>query len=228
MAKLKTFPAHDNGQYPFDGRSALSTVGPHNGHSATFIAAFGDGYFVLTGEDLQFDADELVGGRITGMTYYSVDDVKRATISDVRINAANITYGEYWPYYLSLEMLRGRDVVEGCRDPDRLDGGEGNDVIFGRGGADSLQGGYGRDRLTGNGGGDGFYFYAGDEHDVITDFNSKGADHNLHDKLYAFGVDYTVEKQGDDLLVEFDNGASVTLLDFKKSELDAGDIVMFM
>jgi hypothetical protein len=91
------------------------------------------------------------------------------------------------------DVVKGRggdDVISAQNGHDRVFGGDGDDTIGGGSGMDVLRGGAGDDRisgwdgddrLTGGEGADTFIFRRGDGRDVITDFQTAGAQHDKID-----------------------------------------------
>lgn len=118
-------------------------------------------------------------------------------------------------------LFDGKDIVTGSNTNDNLTmGGKGDDQIFGKGGEDRIEGGRGDDIMSGGGAGDEFQFHAADGagHDIITDFDTSGAN---ADSLYFDGVGIErVAKAGggDDCKLILDNGATVLLEDVTKAE----------
>jgi Ca2+-binding RTX toxin-like protein len=228
MAKLSMFPQHPDGYYAFS--NLYSTVlGPRGPKSAVYTEYGDDGdYAVLKGSGLKYNGGELVKGIITSMTLYDAEGAKLCAITGINFNAKLIDNFEgYWQYAVSGKMLSGSDRAKGSGANDALAGYGGNDTLSGKGGADYLSGGPGKDRLTGGAGADQFSFNAFDAHDIITDFNSDGSNFDTHDRLIAYGTSYDVKQIGKNTLVQFDNGSSVTLLNFRKADLDDEDISMF-
>jgi hypothetical protein len=103
----------------------------------------------------------------------------------------------------------GADDLNGDTGNDRLLGGAGDDQIDGDTGNDVLEGGRGNDDLHGGTGADSFTGHGGD--DTIDDF-----DGGEGDKLVLTGVwsgDFTLTEDGDDVVLNFTNGDSITLVD---------------
>ncbi len=130
----------------------------------------------------------------------------------------------------------GNDYIEGNGGNDTLyggDGGSGNgeDTLIGGGGDDFLVGDNQDDTLTGNSGDDIFYFIIGDDNDVITDFVAGGTDDEI--RLDGFGTDFDTFNEvleaatqvGNDTVIDFGNGDTITLLGVDKADLTAADFV---
>lgn len=121
------------------------------------------------------------------------------------------------------KAFRGSDRIVGTRLGDDLFGGNGDDHLAGRAGADNLFGDRGDDTLTGGFGTDAFFFAQGKGHDVVTDFDVSGPDHDI---VHILTVnDFSIVKHGHDVVITLDSGDSITLLDVRRSEFDHGFIV---
>ena len=145
----------------------------------------------------------------------------------------------------------GNDTLHGGWGNDRLNGGTGNDGVYGQGGNDRLSGGpgddyvagdVGRDVVSGGSGSDTFAYTAngpfllgGSGIDRITDFDPRGADHDLLIMLinYNFGVnDFAALRRGmrmdhGDTVMNFGNGDVLILENVKISQLQADDFLIF-
>ena len=225
MANLKIFLLQSEFYYPF-GEFAGPVLGAHGGKSAIFTeTGGGTSYLELKGQGLRYENGEIVGGTITSMTQYNAEGVKYCALSDMNFSAADLPdIVTAWAYFTAQAMLKGNDKITGSSRNEIMEGMGGRDIINARGGNDAILGSKGNDLITGGAGADEFYLQDLAGHDTITDFNSKGIDLSTHDHILSDGESYTARQRGDDTLIEFDNNTSVTLLDFKKSQLDAGDI----
>ncbi len=115
----------------------------------------------------------------------------------------------------------GRDYILGGRGKDQLDGGEDEDTIDGGLGDDTIWGRQGDDELTGGEGADMFIFTRRSDNDIITD--------------YEIGVDlicintagdytgYTIEDDGQDLIIDYGFGQTITLQGLSGQTLSAAD-----
>lgn len=225
MANLKIFLLQSEFFYPF-GEFAGPVLGAHGGRSAIFTeTGGGTAYIELKGNGLKYDNGELVDGTITSMTQYNEEGVKYCALSNMTFSAADLPdLVGAWAYFTAQAMLKGKDTITGSSANDILEGMGGRDVIKGLGGDDAILGSKGNDLISGGAGNDDFYLQDLAGHDTITDFNSRGIDPSTHDHIISDGESYTARQRGDNTLIEFDNNTSVLLLDFKKNQLDAGDI----
>ncbi len=139
------------------------------------------------------------------------------------------------------DVLRGGgggDTLKGGSGTDTLDGGIGNDTLEGGDGNDTLAGGRDNDTLTGGQGADTFVF--GDDNgwnddndvgdDVITDFNPD------EDKIDVSGTDEwggedfdeileDFHQDGDDLVLEMDDGNTITIENTTIDELSEENFI---
>ena len=102
----------------------------------------------------------------------------------------------------------------------------GNDRFIGSENGDIIYGGTGRDRLAGRQGEDWFLFGHGDGKDVVTDFDAKGGE-GKQDFIRQFSDDFTIRKSGDDTVIDFGDGDTLTLLDVKRSLVSSEDFKLF-
>lgn len=128
--------------------------------------------------------------------------------------AANLLVGQY-----------GNDVIRGASGADKLMGGEGADQLTGGRGQDKLFGDGGDDILTGGAGRDVFRFMPGDRADTITDF-TPGEDRLGFKGLVGFDAESLLNEarqSGEDVVLDFGNGDSITLLGVALDSLSADD-----
>lgn len=113
----------------------------------------------------------------------------------------------------------GDDYLSSGMGNDQLYGGAGDDALSGGTGSDILAGGEGNDQLTGGQGADVFVF--GSEatgQDVIMDFSAKDQ-LNIADRLAYEDGFYTMAQVGNDTVITFDNGDTITLRNIKADHL---------
>ncbi|WP_407523946.1 ELWxxDGT repeat protein [Methylobacterium oryzisoli] len=123
----------------------------------------------------------------------------------------------------------GDDLVRGDASDDALSGGEGNDLLSGDAGSDLLFGNAGNDELIGGDGRDRFAFGRGDGHDVIRDFVTSGAE---ADTIAFNGGAFTrfeevqaaVRQVGDDAVIDYGDGDTVTLRNVQAANLTAANV----
>ncbi|UOM33500.1 calcium-binding protein [Acuticoccus sp. I52.16.1] len=125
---------------------------------------------------------------------------------------------------IELNGLGGDDTIDardlGATDPAfRGAGGAGDDQIFGGNGDDTIDGGAGNDTLFGNDGADIFVFAEGA--DEITDFQDG------IDLIDAAGFeDALIAQVGDDVVIDFGLGNTLTLKDQLVDDIGAGDFLV--
>ncbi|MDE4175261.1 calcium-binding protein [Phaeobacter sp. PT47_59] len=125
-----------------------------------------------------------------------------------------------------LEGRGGNDVLKGAGGNDTLLGDEGRDKLIGGKGSDTLDGGAGNDLLVGQAGGDTFIFSEGNDRvrgfggaDVIQLGNAAGIT-----SFSDLSNNHMRESRGN-VIIEDDNGNSMTLLNRDISDLSADDFL---
>jgi Ca2+-binding RTX toxin-like protein len=109
-------------------------------------------------------------------------------------------------------------------------GNASNNRLIGNNGDNLLGGGAGDDRITGHGGADTFVFKSGDNDDTVTDFQASGKHHDIAALAFA-GIDSFADlkthmsQHGNDVVLTFDNGDSLTLQHLDMHDLTAADFV---
>ena len=124
-----------------------------------------------------------------------------------------------------LDGGRGSDQLYGDAGNDDLDGGAGNDRLDGGTGDDKIEGGRGNDILTGGAGADRFEFERGDGRDIITDFVN-GEDRIELDDFNAATIQSMIgqaRQVGSDVVLTLSADSSITLQNFRLSDLDLSD-----
>lgn len=150
------------------------------------------------------------------------------------------------------DMLRGgfgSDKLSGLTGDDTLYGGNGNDMLSGGAGNDMLRGGMGRDKLTGAFGDDTLYGGYGDDtlnggayNDTFVFADGFGSDRiNDFDALSSLEqIDFSglgaiasfadlmanhATQSGDDVIIDDQEGNTLTLVQVDLADLDAGDFI---
>jgi Ca2+-binding RTX toxin-like protein len=124
----------------------------------------------------------------------------------------------------SIKSGDGRDVVRGGAGNDTIDGGAKNDQLHGDAGRDYILGGAGNDRLWGGAGSDWFHFSEGSRKDVIVDFDARGGGRKQDYLSLHAGDDFTVKSSGKNLILDFGDGDTLTLLDVRRADFSRADI----
>ena len=125
-------------------------------------------------------------------------------------------------YEVENYIFKGNDQIIGTAGSEVLAGFKGRDTILGGKGGDWIEGGRGNDRLTGGPGSDRFDFFAHGGHDVITDFDAIGGGKKQDYLRLSSILDYHEKHTNHGLLLKFDTGESLLLLDVDK--LDKNDV----
>lgn len=128
-------------------------------------------------------------------------------------------------YYFLNKMFGGKDVYTGSENGDFAWAGKGNDVIKAMGGNDSVNGEGGNDIMTGGSGSDHFFFMHEGKGgtDIITDFDAKGGVGNQDFIATDFEDVLSIKQVGDDLVLDYGDGDTLTLLDIDKSDFNKND-----
>ncbi|WP_264045114.1 Ig-like domain-containing protein [Methylobacterium flocculans] len=167
--------------------------------------------------------DIMKGG--LGDDIYEVDD---AGDSVVELAGEGIDTVESWVSYTlsanveNLKLLGTNLTGTGNGLANLLVGGKGNDILNGKAG---------NDYLTGGAGADTFVFERGTGHDVITDFVTSGATHDVVD-LTSFSyanfreVRAALTQEGSDTLLSLADGSQVTFLNHKVGDFHANDFLI--
>ena len=107
----------------------------------------------------------------------------------------------------------------------------GADTLDGRGGDDTLEGGSGDDTMTGGLGDDSFVFADGHGNDTITDFVAGAAGGDVIDlRRLTAAASFTdvmaaAAQIGDDTVIDFGDGNSITLLGVGSTQLEEQDFL---
>ncbi len=128
--------------------------------------------------------------------------------------------------------LDGDDDLDGGEGDDQLEGGEGVDILDGGAGNDILYGDGGDDVLTGGLGGDSFNFSGLFGDDTVTDFaggkGKKGDTLSFETELFETTQELlnAATQQGSDVVFDFGDQGSVTLMDVDIASLDRHDVTL--
>jgi Ca2+-binding RTX toxin-like protein len=180
-----------------------------NGKEARWVNAETGAMIVVEGKNLsahEENPDLLTNGKITGFTVYNADEKVRLEITNISIPASYVTVG--------LDMGGYMGAIDSVAlKKDTAIGSSKNDFIFSGGGNDTL---------TGKGGSDTFYFHSiltgqGVEQDVITDFDTKGADADTL-QFVRMLEGYKGINGGDDTRLTFADDSTLLLEGVTKAE----------
>ncbi|RYE59076.1 MAG: hypothetical protein EOP18_00010 [Rhizobiaceae bacterium] len=191
---------------------------------AVYVDVDSGNRIIVEGSDFSYKGDMITSGEVDDITF--LDDTGRVLgaahnvdLSGERLSDVLLDNGVN---AMMRAVLRHEDTVNGSAQGDMLYGGNDDDILRGRGGRDDLDGGKGDDRLIGGGGSDLFVFTSGG-HDTIADFDSTGGG-NGQDYIGVKSMDgFKVRDDGDDVVITWDNGDTLTLLDVKHTTITDAD-----
>lgn len=181
----------------------------------------------IIGTDLSVNKAGLItSGTVTDVTFSSKSTAPLLKVEDIDINAkifAGVLKKEGVEAAYEF-TLSGNDVFTGSLISDSIYGGAGKDTIKAGSGIDHVEGGKGNDRLTGGAQSDHFIFDAGDGKDTLTDFDAVGG---------ALAQDYidtdltplTIKQSGDNTIIDFGGGDTITLIGVKASDVGDSDFI---
>ena len=187
-----------------DGQDVLG-AGTING--IKFATQTGDAtYMTFTGLDLEV-------GEFNG-AYFANNDIQ--DVIDLLVSGNDTITGS--KIADTIAAGDGKDNVHAGVGNDHVDGGAKADKLWGDAGNDDLWGNTGNDRMWGNAGSDKFQFHEGDGNDVIVDFDAIGGGKQQDYLSLDDGDTFTIKKSGHDLILDFGDGDTLTLLDVKRSD----------
>ncbi|RYG67563.1 calcium-binding protein [bacterium] len=192
--------------------------------SATFQEPDGD-RILLEGKQLKFEDGVLVSGTLTKVEFSDFEHANYGTMTgDMKASAFNVAYGDMDA--LLERLSAGNDRIIGTDNSDYLEGYKGNDTIKGGAGRDIIWAGRGDDNLFGGEGADYFSFYAigtkSEGDDRIYDFDAVGGG-NEQDYISCEAEPISIHKNGKNVIIDFEDGASITLIDVKRSDISLQD-----
>lgn len=181
---------------------------------------------VFEGSGLKVDVFGIIsGGTIDELNFtmklgLSLISVTKADADAAPLAAALLSGGVKALFELA---LAGNDTVKGSTVSDELIGGGGKDTITGVGGEDHIRGGRGNDTMDGGVASDTFFFKTGDGDDKITGFDAKGLG-RAQDYIDIAGP-YTIADSGNDTLITYGSGDSITLVGVDHKQVEATDFL---
>lgn len=194
-----------------EGDLAL-TIRP-SGNKAFWMAEVSGGGFIFEGRNLiasDSDPNLFGGGRVTSVEM--VDDDGGPVIAITGLHASAVGMMDAFEAAGSLGifyyMARGDDTVVGGKEGEYLIAGGGDDVMTGHAGSDRFE-----FQAMGLSGRNVRPVVA--EHDVITDFDTKGADADILGLHQAFT--YRAINHCDDIRLDFEDGSTLVLEGVKKA-----------
>jgi len=181
---------------------------------------------VLLGKNLEYDGAFIEGGTITTIAFQNSEGKRVATVNHGKWDPQDLltAYGIDGFDGMVTYVLKGRDTMFGSKLGDLLAGEAGNDKILGKNGNDLIYGEAGNDRLTGGRGSDTFFFEPGMGKDIVTDFDALGGDLKQDYLNLPFDAEYTEIPKGKNLVLDFGEGGTLTLLGVKAKDFGDEDI----
>lgn len=250
MAKGKYFALFGSDNFIGDFYELRGNVELKDGATekrAVLVDGLADNRIVIKGKGLDYADGEIVAGKITSVTFMDAHGGKLLSFTKLKADAAGFNdAADIGPSVLLEYFLRGNDTITGSGVSDWIQGYRGKNTIHGRDGDDWLHGGKGADRLFGDKGNDTIFGNGGNDRltggkgsdtfhisdtarnkIVITDFDAVGGgQHQDYLAIYE-GDTFKVKKDGPDVLLKFDDGDTIRLLDVRRKDFDPADDVEF-
>ncbi|CAN7440233.1 hypothetical protein [Rhizobium sp. LjRoot254] len=180
----------------------------------------GEGFAYLDGKLLTGSVDTIIFKDENGNTTSRVSgaDFKAKQLDNLLSEGSNLSQ------FLE-KVYGGKDNFTGSANDDFVWAGKGNDRLNGLAGNDSINGELGNDRMTGGAGRDYFFFLHDDKggQDVIKDFDAKGGGDNQDYIATGYDDVLSIKQVGDDVVLNYGDGNTLTLLDTHKSDITAAD-----
>lgn len=231
MAKIRITEAlGDLGSLRWDYTpDEMHTVMEESGNrKALYLDEAGGGTIMLKGSGFAFLDGDLLEGSVSKIIFRDAESNVTAKVSGADFKAAKLddmlTEGTNLQDFLNA-VYRGKDSFTGSDNRDFAWGGKGDDTIDGRGGNDSINGEGGDDRMTGGAGSDVFFFMQAGKGgtDVITDFDAKGGGDKQDYIAGSIDDVVSIKQVGDDLVLDYGGGNTLTLLGVDKSDVNGDD-----
>lgn len=197
---------------------------------AVYLDDFNGTSLVMKGKNFAYLDGELLKGTVESIVFKDEDGNTTATINGLDLKAKTMhslatADGDQNLYEFLKKAFSGDDEFTGTKNRDFAWADGGNDVIKALGGADSINGMGGNDVMTGGGGSDHFFFLHEGKggKDVITDFDATGGGNNQDYIAANFDDVLSIKQVGDDVVIDFGFGDTLTLLDMEKKLINEGD-----
>lgn len=191
---------------------------------AVYVDTSSGNRIVFEGDDFSYQGDLISSGEVDEIRFLDNNgrELELAVNVDMSAERLSSLLLDTGLQAMMRAVLKQQDTIYGSAQADVLFGGGEEDILRGRGGGDELDGGKGDDRLVGGGGSDLFIFTSGGD-DTIADFDSTGGG-NGQDYIGVESMnDFRIRDDGDDVVIRFDNGDTLTLLDVKHTTITDAD-----
>lgn len=225
MAKI----TYANALYNYSDIEAHYGVGGHfsatEKSSATWVDSQTNNQMLVEGRGLKFVEGELVKGTVTKITF---EDFEGADFAVFRGEFDAKKFGHLGSHDMADVLSRlcsGDDRITGTDNGDYIMGKNGNDIIKGGNGHDGIIGGRGNDRMWGGEGADVFVFesFEGNKnHDTVYGFDPNGGGMN-QDYISSEADVHRIHGDGNNTIIEFEDGGSLTLIDVKRLDISTVD-----
>lgn len=197
---------------------------------AVYFDDFTGASMVMKGRNFAYLDGELLKGKVESIVFKDEDSNTTATIDGLDLKAKTMhglatADGDQNLYEFLKKAFSGDHDFTGTKNEDFAWADGGNDVIKALGGADSINGMGGNDVMTGGGGSDHFFFLHEGKggKDVITDFDANGAGNDQDYIAANFDDVLSIKQVGDDVVIDFGFGDTLTLLDTHKKDINVLD-----
>jgi Ca2+-binding RTX toxin-like protein len=191
---------------------------------AVYVDTDSGNRIVLEGSGFSYKGDMITSGEVDDITFLDDNGKEFGIAANVDIGAERLTslLLDSGVNAMMRAALKHEDTIYGSAQADVMFGGRDDDILRGRAGSDELDGGKGDDRLVGGGGSDLFVFTSGGD-DTVADFDATGGG-NGQDYIGVESMNnFKILDDGDDVLIRFDNGDTLTLLDVKHTTVTEAD-----
>ena len=191
---------------------------------AVYVDTDSGNRIVLEGSGFSYKGDMITAGEVDDIRFVNANGRDFGVAANVDASAERLSslLLDSGVQAMMRTVLRQQDTVYGSTQADVLFGGGEEDILRGRGGSDELDGGRGDDRLVGGAGSDLFIFTSGGD-DTIADFDATGGG-NGQDYIGVESMNnFKIRDDGDDVVIRFDNGDTLTLLDVKHTVVTDAD-----
>ena len=197
---------------------------------AVYFDDFNGTSLVLKGKNFAYLDGELLKGTVESIVFKDEKGNTTATVDGLDLKAKVMhglatADGDQNLYEFLKKAFSGDDEFTGTKNQDFAWADGGKDVIKALGGADSINGMGGNDVMTGGGASDHFFFLHEGKggKDVITDFDATGAGQDQDYIAANFDDVLSIKQDGDDVVIDFGFGDTLTLLDMEKNLINEGD-----
>lgn len=198
----------------------------HTKTKAVYTDTVNGNKLVLLGNGFEYSGANMEDGTITTIAFQTDEGKRVATVNHGKWDPVDLitAYGVDGFDGMVAYVLKAKDTMLGSKLGDLLAGEAGNDKILGKNGNDLIYGQQGNDRLTGGRGSDTFFFEPGLGKDIVTDFDALGGDLKQDHLNLPFDAEFTEIQKGKNLVLDFGDGDTLTLLGVRAKDFGLEDI----